>query len=427
MIPAQPRQSSTTTRKLLLLLLATLLFICLTSLYTSSIGYVQATPAYRQSVPVYKRAVAPEDPIYALVKRLLPVQYHDHFVFSLKPDLVPASSTNIHDTFRISNGSDGVSVVIEGATLSGLGAGLNYYIRNICQVEMSWSGDRFSDMPTVPPVIDTAKGIIRASFVPWRYYMNVVTFGYSFVFWDWTRWERELDWMFLNGINMALAMVGQEYVFRQMYENLGLTREELNGFFAGPAYMPWQRMGNIQGSWGFPNDTQYKNDWIDSQWELQGHVMSRMNDLNITAVLPAFNGFVPRELTKKFPDVKFNQSSQWGFLEDPYSRNTFISSADPFFASMTKRFLQTQQSLYHQKGLESNADNQFYLLDLFNEMHPVCMETECLKQLTSEVMKALKAADPKAIWAMQSWFMLPVVEDIWHEQEIKAFFDGIRT
>ncbi|KAI7832676.1 tim-barrel domain-containing protein [Gamsiella multidivaricata] len=292
---------------------------------------------------------------------------------------------------------------------------------------MSWSGDRFSDMPTVPPVIDTAKGIIRASFVPWRYYMNVVTFGYSFVFWDWTRWERELDWMFLNGINMALAMVGQEYVFRQMYENLGLTREELNGFFAGPAYMPWQRMGNIQGSWGFPNDTQYKNDWIDSQWELQGHVMSRMNDLNITAVLPAFNGFVPRELTKKFPDVKFNQSSQWGFLEDPYSRNTFISSADPFFASMTKRFLQTQQSLYHQKGLESNADNQFYLLDLFNEMHPVCMETECLKQLTSEVMKALKAADPKAIWAMQSWFMLPVVEDIWHEQEIKAFFDGIRT
>jgi alpha-N-acetylglucosaminidase len=75
--------------------------------------------------------------------------------------------------------------------------------------------------------------------------------------------------MFLNGINMALAMVGQEYVFRQMYEDLGLTREELNGFFAGPAFMPWQRMGNIQGSWALPNDTQFKHDWIDSQWDLQ--------------------------------------------------------------------------------------------------------------------------------------------------------------
>jgi alpha-N-acetylglucosaminidase len=76
--------------------------------------------------------------------------------------------------------------------------------------------------------------------------------------------------MMLNGINMALAMVGQEYVVRKFYEDQGLGREEINGFLGGPAFMPWQRMGNIQGSWGFDNDTLYKNDWIDAQWELQG-------------------------------------------------------------------------------------------------------------------------------------------------------------
>jgi len=74
----------------------------------------------------------------------------------------------------------------------------------------------------------------------------------------------------LNGVNMALAMVGQEYVFRKFYEDQGLTREQINEFLSEPAFMPWQRMGNIQGSWGFGNDTVYKNDWIDSQWELQG-------------------------------------------------------------------------------------------------------------------------------------------------------------
>lgn len=79
-----------------------------------------------------------------------------------------------------------------------------------------------------------------------------------------------LDWMMLNGVNMALAMVGQEYVTRKFYEDQGLEREEINGFLGGPAFMPWQRMGNIQGSWGFENDTLYKNDWIDAQWELQG-------------------------------------------------------------------------------------------------------------------------------------------------------------
>ncbi|KAF9109828.1 hypothetical protein BGX27_007145 [Mortierella sp. AM989] len=373
--------------------------------------------------------VSLEQPLYTLVQRLLPSAYHDHFQFVLNPNLTPDSSTNIYDTFRISNGnssdsSNSSKIVVEGASLAGLGAGLNYYLRNICQVDMSWSGDRFMDMPPVPPPINGTEGAIRASFVPWRYYMNVVTFGYSFVFWDWKRWERELDWMFLNGVNMALAMVGQEYVFRQMYENLGLSREELNGFFAGPSYTPWQRMGNLQGSWGFSNDTQLKNYWIDSQWELQGQILNRMNALNITAILPSFNGFVPRGLVTKYPSVKFDNASDWGFLGDPYSRVSFISSTEPFFSNLTEQYIQTQTSLYQQKGLGTNASKNHYLLDLYNELHPVCMAVDCLSKTTSGVMKALKAADPKAVWVMQSWFLLQ--RDIWKKEETKAFFDGIR-
>ena len=42
----------------------------------------------------------------------------------------------------------------------------------------------------------------------YRYNMNVCTFGYSYAHWDWKRWEREIDWMALNGINMHLAFVG---------------------------------------------------------------------------------------------------------------------------------------------------------------------------------------------------------------------------
>ena len=38
--------------------------------------------------------------------------------------------------------------------------------------------------------------------------MNVCTPSYTQVWWTWTRWSRELDWMALNGINMALAFTG---------------------------------------------------------------------------------------------------------------------------------------------------------------------------------------------------------------------------
>jgi alpha-N-acetylglucosaminidase len=43
----------------------------------------------------------------------------------------------------------------------------------------------------------------------YRYYMNTCTFGYSTAFWSWERWQREIDWMALNGINTPLTAVGQ--------------------------------------------------------------------------------------------------------------------------------------------------------------------------------------------------------------------------
>ncbi|KAG0348347.1 hypothetical protein BG004_005374 [Podila humilis] len=374
-----------------------------------------------------KRQSLSEQPLYELVERLLPKAYHSHFIFKLQPGLTLGNSaTNIHDTFRISNIGATVDnnnkILVEGATLSGLGAGLNYYLKHVCQVDIAWSGDRFAEgtMPIVPPRIspEVTAGITRASFVPLRYYTNVVTFGYSFVFWDWERWERELDWMMLNGVNMALGMVGQEYVIRQFYENQGLTREELNSFLGGPAFMPWQRMGNTQGSWGYQNDTQFKNDWIDSQWELQQQIIERMKVLNITAILPSFNGFVPRELVAKYPNSTFEQASTWAGMPEQYSRVRFIPSTDPLFAKLSQQFIQLQTSMYN--GYSSH----YYLLDLYNELEPTCTRVDCLQAITAGVMRALKSADPKAVWVLQGWFLLH--REIWLPPQTKAFFDGIR-
>ena len=50
----------------------------------------------------------------------------------------------------------------------------------------------------------------------YRYYQNVCTHSYSFVWWDWARWEKELDWMALNGINLALAWSGQEAIWQRV-------------------------------------------------------------------------------------------------------------------------------------------------------------------------------------------------------------------
>jgi hypothetical protein len=55
--------------------------------------------------------------------------------------------------------------------------------------------------------------------------------------------------MALNSINTPLAFVGQEWVFLQTYtEAFNLTSDQVIELFAGPAFLPWNRMGNIR-SW----------------------------------------------------------------------------------------------------------------------------------------------------------------------------------
>ena len=53
--------------------------------------------------------------------------------------------------------------------------------------------------------------------------MNVCTHSYSLVWYDWNHWTAFIDWMALSGINMALAMTGQEEVQYKVFQKYGLS------------------------------------------------------------------------------------------------------------------------------------------------------------------------------------------------------------
>jgi hypothetical protein len=40
----------------------------------------------------------------------------------------------------------------------------------------------------------------------------------SFAWWDWKRWEKEIDWMALQGINLPLAFTGQEAIWQKVFQ-----------------------------------------------------------------------------------------------------------------------------------------------------------------------------------------------------------------
>ena len=71
-------------------------------------------------------------------------------------------------------------------------------------------------MPPILPEVDE----ILESADRFRYHENVCVLSYTMAFWQWSDWERHIDWMALNGINMPLAFTGQEEIWRRVYKKV---------------------------------------------------------------------------------------------------------------------------------------------------------------------------------------------------------------
>lgn len=66
-------------------------------------------------------------------------------------------------------------------------------------------------------------------------------------FWDWERWEREIDLMATQDVNLFLSGIGTEAVWQKWMEKYGYSFAEIQKFIPGPAYTAWWLMGNLEG------------------------------------------------------------------------------------------------------------------------------------------------------------------------------------
>lgn len=201
----------------------------------------------------------------ALVGRVLPAQQAARFTISITESVVP-SSVDINRTsggdpprdgvfslpkpsFSVAAGSN-ETVALSGTSGVAVASALNRYLTDVAGGQVNtWFTHQLPS--TLPPPTDS---ITVTSPYALSHYLNVCAFGYSTAWWDWARWEKEIDWMALNGVNAPLAMVGQDAIWLDVFvEDFGLDRAELiDNFFAAPSYQPWHWMGNLNGYRGSP-------------------------------------------------------------------------------------------------------------------------------------------------------------------------------
>ena len=142
-------------------------------------------------------------------------------------------AVNGKETFVLTS-ADGKPCV-KGSTLSALTSGLGWYLNYTAGVNLSWN-NLTTDLSAIEFPLPQQE--THTSAADYRYYLNYCTFSYSMSTWTWERWQQEIDWMALHGINMPLQIIGLEEVWRRLLtEDYGYTAKEANDFIGGPGFM----------------------------------------------------------------------------------------------------------------------------------------------------------------------------------------------
>lgn len=287
-----------------------------------------------------------------------------------------------HDFFEIT--SRGGKPLIRGNNYVSIASGINWYLKYRLGVHLTWNTMHASLPATLPVAGNTER---HDTDIKHRYYLNYCTLSYSMAFWDWKRWEQELDWMALHGINLCLDIVGTDVVWRNVLLKLGYTKAEANEFVAGPAFQAWWLMNNLEG-WGGPNS----DNWYRQREALQKKILRRMKELGINACLPGYSGMVPHDASKRLAlDV-----ADPGLWND-YKRPAFLQPTDKRFAEIASLYYKEQEKLF------GKAD--FYSMDPFHEGGNA--RGVDLKAAGKAIMASMKAANPKAVWVVQAWGACP--------------------
>ncbi len=303
--------------------------------------------------------------------------------------------------------NDGV-LTVKGSSGVALCRGFYSYLKSQEAGISSWSGNRMA----LPRKLADAPTQRVVSPFQHHYYFNVVTYGYTMPYWDWDRWEKEIDWMALHGIDMPLALVGYEAIIARVWKKMGLTDEEINNYFVAPAHLPWMRMGNISGV-----DAPLNADWHEQQIALQHRILERMRSLGMKPICMGFPGFVPEAFKRIYPDLQLLQT-HWGGA----FCNWMISPQEELFHTIGCEFIKEWEKEF--------GKNSYYLVDSFNEMDvpfPAKGTKERYELVASygeKVYSSIKDANPDAVWTMQGW-MFGYQRHIWDYETLAALVSKV--
>jgi len=319
----------------------------------------------------------PAEAAQQLAQRVVPA-----LAGQLKFETIPSAAGS--DVFELES-RDG-KVVLRGNNGVALASALNRYLEEFAHCDISWEcGDQLAVANPLPPVSQKLRVV---SPHPFRYAYNYCTHGYTMAWWDWPRWERELDFLALKGVNLALIVEGQEQVWVDALKAFGYDDTEVQRWLCAPSHIPWQLMSNIE-YYGGPLSPAL----VEKRLELGRRIIARMHELGLAPVLQGYYGIVPSDFKTRFPPANVHAQGDWCGLKRP----DMLDPLDPLFPQVAAAFYAAQTQLF--------GGGEFFAADPFHEGGR--LDGIDLAACGRAIHGAMTKANPVATWVLQSWLENP--------------------
>ena len=329
------------------------------------------------ALPCWRAAAGPAEAAHDLIQRTVPARA-DAFAV----ELIPAAAGQ--DVFEIES-RDG-KIVLRGNNGIAIASALKRYLADYCHADPGWYCGSQMTLPAVLPAVPEKLRVVTP--YQFRFDYNYCTHGYTFAWWDWSRWERELDDLAMHGINTALIIEGQEQVWINALKEFGYTDAEVRQWLVLPSHQPWEYMSNME-NYGGPIPA----DIVQRRLELGQKIILRMRELGIEPVQQGYYGIVPSDFQKRFPAGKVHAQGNWSVLKRP----DMLDPADPLFAKFATAFYRSQKELF--------GTAKYLAADPFHEGGKT--DGIDLAACAREMYAPMAAAYPDVTWVFQSWQVNP--------------------
>ena len=375
------------------------LIALLVALFTTQVAVAQAPVA------------TPAEAITALLNRIGGSGAADMFEIVIDETLDDANGKDVF-VITAQNGKP----CIKGNNQLSVATGINWYLNHYAHINLTWN-NLTTDLSQVDLPVPGSEEVHECN-TTYRYDFNTCTFSYSMAFWTWDRWQKEIDWMALHGINAPLNLVGLEVVTRNFLKELGMSDSDIAAYIAGPGFMAWFAMNNLEGWGGTINSPTTGVDmsgnpewWYTRQEQLCRDMLQRMRELGMQPVIPGFSGQVPQALS--------NYTISGFSSGDVVNVGSWASNfPHPGVVNPSTTSYETLATIYYKHLHDVMGVSEFYSIDPFHEMTAPVAASVLYPNIMShldrcyalegeeEIAKFNAPSQPK--WIIQQWQGTPV-------------------